>query len=144
MGDWGDVLEPAPEEPEEGKREPWKFALPDLPTFLNLLFDIYPQRRDDTGVLWCPEWWEHPDAVFRLTQTWHAWEAASRDTGALARWQLDVADPNMAIILSPQGPFFGCTMDHHEAETPGRERLTLLPPPAGLFLDHETHTHPQN
>lgn len=143
MEDWDDVLGAAPEEAEEEGPKPWKFALPNLTAFLNILFDIYPQRVGDQTVLWCPEWWEHPDAVFRLTQTWHAWEVASRQTGALAGWQRDVADYHLPIILNPQGPFFGCTWDHHERDEPQRERMTLLPPPPGLFMEHETHTHPE-
>lgn len=144
LGDWDDVLEQPADEPQEDGEKPWKFALPNLPAFLDVLFDIYPQRVQDNSILWCPEWWEHPEAVYRLTQTWHAWESASRHTGALASWMRDVADYHLPIVLHPQGPFFGCTMDHHEAQPPQRERLSFLYPPPGLFLDHETHTHPKH
>ncbi|MBA3489034.1 MAG: DUF4913 domain-containing protein, partial [Longispora sp.] len=36
---------------------------------------------------WCPTWWDHPEAVARLTALWRAWEALQPDPGSgMSSW----------------------------------------------------------
>jgi hypothetical protein len=58
---------------------------------------------------WCAKWWAHPEAVPQIEALWRAWKALRWDgpTG-LAVWWKDYCDPHMAVLLSPDGPFFDC------------------------------------
>jgi hypothetical protein len=75
---------------------------------------------ESRGVLWCPRWWEHPEAVGRLramAEAWRAVQATITDEGrgtAEARYYRDMFDPNWRELTSPEGPFHDCTPEHHE------------------------------
>lgn len=62
---------------------------------------------------WCAQWWAHPEAVTRIEALWQSWESLRWDgpTG-LAVWWKDYCDPHMAVLLSPEGPFFDCARGH--------------------------------
>lgn len=60
---------------------------------------------------WCPQWWQHSEAMDRLQATWRAWEAArvSPEAAAIANWWLLVLDPMLDRILDEDGgPFARC------------------------------------
>lgn len=83
---------------------------------------------------WCASWWRHREAVSRLTALWRAWEALRLNpTVGMALWWRDYADPTMAVLFSPSGPFYGCTPRLHQ---PGSDPLPLAPPPDGLFTKY--------
>lgn len=68
--------------------------------------------RDHQGTtwFWCPRWWEHVEAVSRLTALWHAWEAMHRTTpggAGLAGWYHEL-DHQLPILMGPHGPFRSC------------------------------------
>ncbi|MCX4091163.1 DUF4913 domain-containing protein [Nocardia sp. alder85J] len=75
--------------------------------YLSLLYQR--QVSDTTDTVWCPSWWEHTEAVARLDASWRAWEYYRReaDTG-LSRWFIEHADPHMAVLMDPRGPFRFC------------------------------------
>jgi hypothetical protein len=74
--------------------------------------------------LWCPDVWEHPEAVLRLQAMWDTWEQG----GATSEWWL-AADLHMDRLLDPAGPFAGCTWQaHHRGALPP---LPLRPPHEG-------------
>lgn len=80
---------------------------------------------------WCASWWRHREAVSRLNALWRAWESLRLNpTVGMALWWRDYADPTMAALFSPSGPFYGCTPREH---LPGSEPLPLTPAPEGLF-----------
>lgn len=82
-------------------------------------------RRDVSGqrLIWCRRWWEHGEAVSRLEALWRAWEQLRVDGGTgMATWWKDYADPTMAVLFDPQGPFAGCSATRGHAP-----RLTPLP-----------------
>jgi len=64
--------------------------------------------------LWCPHWWEHSEAVSRLTALWHAWEALRGQGGtALGSWYREHLDHHLPILMGPDGPFRDCANGHY-------------------------------
>ena len=58
---------------------------------------------------WCPLWWEHPEAVFRLEALRRAWtELAPEPGAAMSIWIRDHLDPCLRELLQPRGPFADC------------------------------------
>jgi len=103
--------------------------------FNNYLRYVYQRQvTDTTDAAWCPEWWEHTEAVIRLDALWRAWEYYRQNprTG-LSEWFVDHADQHMAKLLDPSGPFKYCSARHGH-----RKLLAPLPlhtPPSGLFTE---------
>ena len=59
---------------------------------------------------WCPMWWDHVEAVSRLTALWHAWEDMHKTAPAgagLAGWYHEL-DHQLPILMGPHGPFRLC------------------------------------
>ncbi|WP_327009701.1 DUF4913 domain-containing protein [Dactylosporangium sp. NBC_01737] len=56
---------------------------------------------------WCAEWWDHAEAIARLTLLWTGWEAARWQPEAKAGWWLDF-DHHLQILLAIDGPFRNC------------------------------------
>lgn len=80
---------------------------------------------------WAARWWDSAEAVMRLEAIWRSWEQLRRDAGTgMSVWLLQHADPHMAVLMSPEGPF---------ADSEDRTRLGQpLPydrPPSALFPD---------
>ena len=72
---------------------------------------------------WCAQWWRHPEAWVRLEALWRSWEYLRLDPGTgMSVWIRDHADQHMAVLMSPDGPFFGCKPDQH-----ARKALERLP-----------------
>ncbi|MVU77822.1 DUF4913 domain-containing protein [Nocardia sp. ET3-3] len=99
----------------------------------NYLSLVYRRQVTDiSDTVWCPEWWKHAEAVARLDAMWRAWEHYRHDgkTG-LSIWFLDHADPHMAKLFDPKGPFKYCSVrnGHKDMLTP----LPLKSPQQGLF-----------
>lgn len=61
------------------------------------------------GVAWCPRWFDHPEAVYRLTAVWAAWEA----TLDRSIWLLRHVDPHLTVLFDGErGPFWRCADGH--------------------------------
>jgi hypothetical protein len=78
----------------------------------------------NTRVRWCPQWWDHAEAIARLTLLWNGWEAARWEPVAKSGWWLDL-DHHLAILLSLDGPFRTCRQTegarigkHHRPDAP--------------------------
>ncbi|MGW0179408.1 DUF4913 domain-containing protein [Nocardia sp. NPDC003345] len=99
------------------------------------LIHVYSRQVSDlSDTVWCPEWWEHPEAFARLEALWRAWEHLRQDgrTG-MSIWFLEHADRHMEVLLDPKGPFKYCSVRHGH-----KDMLIPLPvgkPPEGLFSD---------
>lgn len=85
-------------------------------------------------VRWCHRWWEHAEAIARLTVLWHGWEGARWEPAAKPGWWLDL-DHHLPILLGLDGPFRNCRQAEgprdakHDPETiPG-----LAPAPEGWW-----------
>ena len=130
---------PAGEEVEEAP--PLQF--PTLEVFVEeLIAVVYELPTDGSAVItWCPRWWEHDAAVYRLTALWQAWEHMHVAEGpeAAARWLTYYADPIMDRLMQAGGVFEGCTtVRGHETHRPHTDaRLPCAPAPAGLFPPRE-------
>ncbi|CAM4067030.1 DUF4913 domain-containing protein [Nocardia sp. NPDC046473] len=101
----------------------------------NYLSLVYRRQVTDlSDTVWCPEWWQHAEAIARLDAMWRAWEHFRLDgaTG-LSVWFLDHADPHMAKLFDPKGPFKYCSVrnGHKDMLSP----LPLKSPQHGMFGD---------
>lgn len=93
-------------------------------------------QRSQNKVLWCPLWYEHAEAVFRLHLVHKAWEKAvvSDDPEALSSWALYHLDGHLAVLLSPTGPFSECRYTTRHGFRDGSSHsphhgLTVIDPP---------------
>lgn len=101
---------------------------PSLEAFVaDYLCRVYARQvTDTTEAVWCPCWWEHPEAVERLTVLWRTREEKGSTATGLSGWWLDHCDPHMTRLLDPAGPFKYCSARH------GHKGL-LQPLPISLF-----------
>lgn len=106
-----------------GDDEPPEPYFPDLMTFVrDYLAPMYRRALSGPAVTWCPQWWNHAEAIARLEALWRAWEFLRLDphTG-MSVWFRDHADHHMSVLLNADGPFKGCKPDKHG------DRLEPLP-----------------
>lgn len=68
---------------------------------------LYKRKVGATGSRrWSAKWWDNAEATSRLEALWRAWETLRLDAGlGVAVWWRDYADPTMAALMSPEGPF---------------------------------------
>ena len=70
--------------------------------------------RSVTGVGWCARWFDHPEALLRLSAMWRSWEHARRDdTTGIAVWLTSIADPLARELFDPAGTFRYCGRGEH-------------------------------
>lgn len=63
---------------------------------------------------WCAQWWQHGEAISRLTSLWHAWEVLRLRPGTgIATWYRDHLDHQLPIIMGARGPFYQCSETAH-------------------------------
>jgi len=114
-----DLLADGPEPAESADDRPMMFE--SLEAWLeDFWLPLYTRALSPSRV-WCPRWFEHPEARSRLLGLWYAWEAiADRNSrAALSDWWRDHADYQMGRLMDPQGPFQGCSPQaHSEHERP--------------------------
>ncbi len=128
------------EDDEEGAlddEEP-ELLYPDLNSWVtNFLSCIYERPTGSQKRTWCPQWWKHDEAVYRLQALWLSWEYTRVNDGpnGAATWLVNYADPIMNVLFDLEGPFEGCDVNRgHSEERPHEDgRLPCDPPPAGLF-----------
>lgn len=98
---------------------------PDLESWVHEFF-VLTFGRHSENLRWCAQWWDHPEAVFRLDALWRTWEAASLDpVRGVADWIQNRLDPNLVELFSVDGPFALCADGQH-VPTPV---LPVSPPP---------------
>ncbi|MGF1660984.1 MAG: DUF4913 domain-containing protein [Kineosporiaceae bacterium] len=85
------------------------------------LTQVYRRHVEGRTRTWCPQWWRHAEAVIRLEGLWRAWEQLRTDPAfGMSTWYRDHADPHMAVLLDPDGPFRRCSPDRgHSPDTTG-------------------------
>ena len=85
---------------------------------------------------WCPQWWDHPEALKRLMALWDAWEQQQTDPKAnLSDWYINHHDPQLADIQAPTGPFASCDTQTHN-QTPPLPSTTPPQSPTNLSTWH--------
>jgi Domain of unknown function (DUF4913) len=63
---------------------------------------------------WCAQWWQHAEAITRLTALWHSWEQLRLQPGTgIASWLRDHLDHQLPVLLGRSGPFAQCSEDEH-------------------------------
>jgi hypothetical protein len=76
---------------------------------------------------WCRQWWQHAEAITRLTALWHSWEALRLQPGTgMAAWLRDHLDHHLPVLLGRGGPFAQCSEDEHI--DPRQARTADAPP----------------
>ncbi|RFA06426.1 hypothetical protein B7R54_18765 [Subtercola boreus] len=84
---------------------------------------------------WRASWWKSEEAISRIEALWRAWEKARQDPAAMSDWWLTHCDRQMAVLLSPDGPFAGS-----EDESKPGDLLPYVAPPDGYFApDHQSN-----
>ena len=79
---------------------------------------------------WCAQWWQHAEAITRLTALWHSWEAMRLQPGTgMAAWLRDHLDHQLPVLLGRTGPFSMCSEDEHIEPRQAHTR----PPPDGWW-----------
>jgi hypothetical protein len=75
---------------------------------------------------WCHQWWQHGEAISRLTALWHAWEVLRLQPGTgIATWYRDHLDHQLPILLGARGPFYQCNETTHRE--PHQAEITPAP-----------------
>jgi hypothetical protein len=137
--------EPEPEAEEEAKpeEEPRKLHHARLDLFVEK-YIAHTYRREvsrqgtEGKIRWCPQWWDHAEAVGRLDALWMAWEQMRLGEGSeMAAWWTQFADPMMAALLDPEGVFKYCSVS--DGHRPSMKILPTVPAPAGWFQDGHAH-----
>lgn len=67
-----------------------------------------------TGARWCPQWWDHGEALVVLTALWRTWETLRRDRSTgIGKWLTTFAYPLIRELMDAGGTFGQCGSDHH-------------------------------
>jgi Domain of unknown function (DUF4913) len=91
----------------------------------------------DGAPRWCPQWWDHAEAIARLEAARQAWIALSTTGGTGLVTYFDYLDRVvLAVLTSDTGPFARCNPRTH---TPDRA-LGHAPPPPEIYDDPAPHT----
>ncbi|MCX4093661.1 DUF4913 domain-containing protein [Nocardia sp. alder85J] len=98
---------------------------------------VYARQATDTiDTVWCRQWWQHPEALERLTLLWRTREQATT-AARVSSWWLGDCEPHMSALLSVSGPFKYCATGH---------KTLLRPLPTDLDAAHDaglfTPAHP--
>src|SRR4051812_839220 len=103
--------------------------------FTDILANCYMREvNGGSEFAWCPEWYMHAEALARIECLWRAWEHLRWEPAlGLSTWWLHHADPHMAILLNPGGPFKKCAWEGHNTGTDRLQPLPLPPPAAGIY-----------
>ncbi|GLI00922.1 DUF4913 domain-containing protein [Phytohabitans aurantiacus] len=75
-------------------------------------------------VRWCCRWWDHAEAIARLTVLWNGWEAARWEPAAKPSWWLDL-DHHLPILIGLDGSFRNCRQP--EGQRPGKHEPGTVP-----------------
>src|SRR5436309_3832162 len=73
----------------------------------------------DGAPRWCPQWWDHAEAIARLEAARQAWTALSATGGTGLVTYFDYLDRVVLTVLtSDTGPFARCGPRQHTADRP--------------------------
>ena len=108
-------------------------AFPTVETWVTEWFAPTFAHRPGSTIRWCPVWWEHAEAIVRLTMLWRTWEVLRLDAAVgMGSWFRDHLDPQLHILMGPDGPFSACDVDGERAHNPPPE-LPVRAAPAGYW-----------
>lgn len=89
------------------------------------------ERRVSNTKRWCPQWFQHPEAVSRLWTCYMGFRQVQDSGNALdfSNWQLDHLDRHITYLMSADGPFAGCSPHRHSHP----RQLPIAEPAPGLW-----------
>ncbi|MET9030481.1 DUF4913 domain-containing protein [Nocardia sp. NPDC004168] len=120
---------------------------PTFPSLGRFVDDFLAKRHarqvtDINEVVWCPEWWQHAEALWKFGLLWEGYEHVRATGGPLemSDFALHHIDPHMREMFDPRGPFKFCSVRHGH-----KDMLKPLPSridkaPDGLFAGPPTAT----
>ena len=77
---------------------------------------------------WCRQWWQHAEAITRLTALWHSWEALRLEPGTgMAIWLRDHLDHQLPFCSAGAAP----SPRAAKTSTSSPAKRNRLAPPAG-------------
>jgi hypothetical protein len=128
-----DFMHPADSDPQPGPGDaPFEPLYPSLEQWVVDHFAPVYARPTNPTTRWCAQWWDHAESISRLEALWRSWEVARLDElRGMAVWYRDFLDSQLAVLLSPTGPFASCTPDRHAPTKP----LPTSPAPDGYWDD---------
>jgi hypothetical protein len=95
----------------------------------------------DGAPRWCPQWWDHAEAIARLEAARQAWTALSTAGGTGLVTYFDYLDRIvLAVLTSDTGPFARCNPRTH---TPDRT-LGHTPPPPEIYQNPASPAAPDD
>lgn len=84
----------------------------------------------DGAPRWCPQWWDHAEAIARLEAARQAWMALSTAAGTGLVTYFDYLDRVvLGVLTSDTGPFARCGPRQHTPDRP----LGHIPPPPEIY-----------
>ncbi len=130
-----DFMHPGDGDPQPGPNDaPFEPMYPSLEQWVVDHFAPMYARPINPTTRWCAEWWDHAEAISRLEALRRSWEVARLDElRGMAEWYRDFLDSQLAVLLSPSGPFASCTPDRHSPTKP----LPTNPAPEGYWDDDD-------
>jgi hypothetical protein len=118
-----------------GGGEAPRLLFPDLEAWVRGLFlPMFGWRIDGQRWFWCPQWWRHAEANWRLELLWRSWEAAKLHPLGMSGWSAEL-DRHKWELLGDGGPFRQCRAA--ERDRPARhvelEPAAAEPAPPGWW-----------
>lgn len=78
--------------------------------FEGFLKHVYARDPDNSAVIWCPRWFEHPEALYVVEELWRSWETQRMVPGVgEAIWLVNFFYPLMTKLTDATGGFHGCS-----------------------------------
>lgn len=96
-----------------------------------MIHDLESVPDEDSTRFWCSQWWQHPEAVARLTALHRGYDQAVADD-QLSQWWIHQWDAHARVLFGPSGPFEACRYGHqffNKSESYTPRLVTELPPP---------------
>jgi len=96
------------------------------------LVTTLPRPVEGRTAAWCPSWWDHAEAVMRLSTMWRSYEFLRLDPFlGLSNWILNHRDPHLRVLLDPVAGTFAACGEHGHQGNP--QPPALEPAPAELM-----------
>ena len=88
---------------------------PTMASWFREWFHQVIQRQQTQSLIWCPQWWQHNEALAILDGLWMAWEGAriSPDPDAMLTWWERATGMLNHLTSRDVGPFAACTREEH-------------------------------
>jgi len=110
--------------PAAAPPKPVKLRFPTVEAWVHGMFlPMFGWRVDGQRWHWCPQWWRHAEAIWRLETLWRSWEVARQAATGMSSWSVEL-DRHLRELLGEDGPFRQC----RAAEADRGARHADLPP----------------